>query len=269
MVEDGVNRVILATDGDFNVGISDPEALEDFIRGKRESGVFLSVLGFGTGNLGDDTMQSLAQNGNGNASYISSFREAHKVLVEEIGGTLQTIAKDVKIQVEFNPAMVSEYRLIGYETRALNREDFNNDAVDAGDIGAGHTVTAIYEVTPAGSDGGLIDPLRYGEEPEGEANGEIALLRMRYKLPDSDVSQLMETPVTAEVFYEALSAVPQDMRFAAAVAAFGQRLKGSVYGNGMEWDAIAELARGARGEDESGYRAEFVGLVELAAALKP
>jgi Ca-activated chloride channel family protein len=159
-IDGGTNRVILATDGDFNVGIDDPDALEDFISDKRASGISLSVLGFGRGNLDDATMQALAQNGNGNASYISSFAEARKVLVEEIGGTLHTIAKDVKIQVEFNPAVVSEYRLIGYESRVLNREDFNNDAVDAGDIGAGHTVTALYEITPVGE--GLVEPLRYG-----------------------------------------------------------------------------------------------------------
>ena len=167
-IEGGTNRVILATDGDFNVGIADPDQLEDFIKEKRDSGVTLSVLGFGRGNLDDATMQALAQNGNGNASYISNFREAQKVLVEEGGSTLEMIAKDVKIQVEFNPAVVSEYRLIGYETRALNREDFNNDAVDAGDIGAGHTVTAIYEITPMGSGAELIDPLRYGN---GAATG--------------------------------------------------------------------------------------------------
>ncbi|KKB12605.1 hypothetical protein VE25_06730 [Devosia geojensis] len=270
-VEGGVNRVILATDGDFNVGISDPQELEDFIAQKRGSGVFLSVLGFGAGNLGDDTMQSLAQSGNGNASYISSFREAQKVLVEEMGGTLETIAKDVKIQVEFNPAMVSEYRLVGYETRTLNREDFNNDKVDAGEIGAGHTVTAIYEVTPAGSDGALIDSLRYGsDEPAAGGNSdEYAFLRMRYKLPDSDVSQLIETPVTAEVAYDDITSAPADMRFAAAVAAFGQKLKGSVYAGDMDWQTIRALAQGARGKDEAGYRAEFVQLVDLAASLRP
>ena len=270
-VEGGVNRVILATDGDFNVGISDPQDLEDFIAQKRDSGVFLSVLGFGTGNLGDDTMQSLAQKGNGNASYISSFREAQKVLVEEMGGTLETIAKDVKIQVEFNPAMISEYRLVGYETRALNREDFNNDKVDAGEIGAGHTVTAIYEITPAGSEAALIDPLRYGAgaPAAGGNRDEYAFLRMRYKLPESDVSQLIETPVTAEVSYDDIASVPADMRFAAAVAAFGQKLKGSAYAGDMDWQAIWTLAQGARGEDEAGYRAEFVQLVDLAAALKP
>ena len=268
---DGINRVILATDGDFNVGIEDPDELTDFIKAKRDSGITLSVLGFGQGNLGDDTMQALAQNGNGNASYISSFREAQKVLVEEMGGTLDMIAKDVKIQVEFNPAVVAEYRLIGYETRALNREDFNNDKVDAGDIGAGHTVTAIYEITPMGSGAELVDPLRYGQATETPVAGgeEIAFLRMRYKLPESAVSQLIEAPVTPDVVYGEIGAVSDDMRFAAAVAAFGQKLKGSHHGSGMDWDAIADLARGARGEDENGYRAEFVQLVETAGLLKP
>lgn len=266
----GTNRVILATDGDFNVGIDDPEALKDFIKAKRESGTTLSVLGFGRGNLDDATMQALAQNGNGNASYISSFREAQKVLVEEMGGTLDMIAKDVKIQVEFNPALVAEYRLIGYETRALNREDFNNDAVDAGDIGAGHTVTALYEITPVGSGAELIDPLRYGQAVETPGAGdEIAFLRMRYKLPDSDVSQLIEQPVTADVVYSDIAEAGEDMRFAAAVAAFGQKLKGSNYGSAMGWDAIEALARSGKGPDESGYRAEFIQLVGAASLLKP
>jgi Ca-activated chloride channel family protein len=268
LVDGGVNRVILATDGDFNVGLADPAALEDYIATKRDSGVFLSVLGFGTGNLGDDTMQSLAQNGNGQASYISSFREAHKVLVEELGGTLRTIAKDVKIQVEFNPDAVSEYRLIGYETRALNREDFNNDAVDAGEIGAGHSVTALYEITPAGSDGALIDPLRYGEA-EGSsaaASEEIGFLRIRYKLPDSDVSALIETPITPDVVFDTIADAPEDVRFAAAVAAFGQTLKGSRYAE-MDWADIRALAQSARGEDAGGYRTEFLELIDLAATL--
>ncbi|NMA98425.1 MAG: VWA domain-containing protein, partial [Phyllobacteriaceae bacterium] len=265
----GTNRVILATDGDFNVGIDDPDALEDFIADKRKSGVSLSVLGFGRGNLDDATMQALAQNGNGNASYISSFAEARKVLVEEIGGTLHTIAKDVKIQVEFNPAVVSEYRLIGYETRVLNREDFNNDAVDAGDIGAGHTVTALYEITPVGE--GLVEPLRYGNgAPEASGSSdEIAFLKMRYKLPDSDVSQLIETPITPEVVYGDIADAGVDAQFAAAVAAFGQKIKGSVYGTSMTWDEISDLARAGRGEDEGGYRAEFVRLVKTASLLKP
>jgi Ca-activated chloride channel family protein len=269
-VAGGTNRVILATDGDFNVGIDDPEKLEDFIKAKRDSGVTLSVLGFGMGNLDDVTMQALAQNGNGNASYISNFREAQKVLVEEMGSTLHMIAKDVKIQVEFNPAVVSEYRLIGYETRALNREDFNNDAVDAGDIGAGHTVTALYEITPVGSGGELVDPLRYGGEaaPAGGSE-EIAFLKMRFKLPDSDVSQLIEQPVTPSVVYDDISAASDDARFAAAVAAFGQKLKGSDYVRGMSWDAIRALAQSGKGADESGYRAEFIQLLKTAALLKP
>ena len=266
----GTNRVILATDGDFNVGIDDPEALEDFIKAKRDSGVSLSVLGFGRGNLDDATMQALAQNGNGNASYISNFREAQKVLVEEGGSTLEMIAKDVKIQVEFNPAMVSEYRLIGYETRALNREDFNNDKVDAGDIGAGHTVTAIYEITPAGSGAELVEPLRYGTSaPLAAGSGdEIAFLKMRYKLPDEDVSQLIEMAVTPELVHGDIADISDDMRFAAAVAAFGQKLRGSNYGD-MSWADIRALAQSGRGADESGYRAEFIQLIKDAAMLKP
>ncbi|WP_375599556.1 von Willebrand factor type A domain-containing protein [Devosia sp. Naph2] len=268
-IEGGTNRVILATDGDFNVGIDDPEQLKDFIADKRQSGVSLSVLGFGCGNLDDATMQALAQNGNGNASYISSFAEATKVLVEEIGGTLHTIAKDVKVQIEFNPARVAEYRLIGYETRALHREDFNNDAVDAGEVGAGTTVTALYEITPAGSGGELVDPLRYGGTEAGAPSEEIAFLKMRYKLPESDVSQLIEQPVTAELVYGDIAEAGVDAQFAAAVAAFGQKLKSSVYGTAMRWDEIEALAQAGRGVDEGGYRAEFVRLVDMASLVKP
>jgi Ca-activated chloride channel family protein len=270
-VADGVNRVILATDGDFNVGIEDPEQLETFIKGKRDNGIFLSVLGFGAGNLGDDTMQALAQNGNGNASYIDSFAEAQKVLVEDAGGTLETIAKDVKIQVEFNPEMVSEYRLIGYETRALNREDFNNDKVDAGEIGAGTTVTALYEITPVGSAAALNDPLRYGDREgvsAGIRNTEYGYLKLRYKLPDGDVSTLIEQPIGWEQSVGTLDEASDDARFAAAVAAFGQKLKGSSYVE-MRWDAIRELASAARGSDENGYRAGFMQMIDLAAALDP
>ncbi len=265
----GTNRVILATDGDFNVGIDDPEALKDFIAGKRQSGISLSVLGFGRGNLDDATMQALAQNGDGNASYISSFAEARKVLVEEIGGTLHTIARDVKVQVEFNPAVVAEYRLIGYETRALNREDFNNDAVDAGDVGAGTTVTALYEITPVGSGGEAVDPLRYGSAEAPQGSEEIAFLKMRYKLPGSDVSQLIETPVTPEVVYGDIAAAGPDAQFASAVAAFGQKLKSSAYGSTITWAEIKTLAQAGRGSDEGGYRAEFLRLVDDAAALRP
>ncbi|KKB75975.1 hypothetical protein VW35_19770 [Devosia soli] len=266
--KDGTNRVILATDGDFNVGIDDPDALKQFIAKKRQSGISLSVLGFGQGNLDDATMQALAQDGNGNASYVSNFAEAKKVLVEEVGGTLHTIAQDVKIQVEFNPAVVSEYRLIGYETRHLNREDFNNDAVDAGDIGAGHTVTALYEITPVGE--GQVDPLRYGTaNATTPATDEIAFLKMRYKLPGESVSQLIEQPVTADVTYEDIAQAGVDAQFATAVAAFGQKLKGSAYGSDMTWDEIEALAKAGRGADEGGYRAEFVRLVEDAALLEP
>ena len=270
-VQGGVNRVMLATDGDFNVGQSDDEDLKRIIEEKRKSGVFLSVFGFGRGNLNDRMMQTIAQNGNGTAAYIDTLAEAEKVLVEDSASTLFPIAKDVKIQVEFNPAAVSEYRLIGYETRALNREDFNNDAVDAGDIGAGHTVTAIYEITPAGSEGVLVDPLRYGQTAETPVSTgqELAFLKMRFKLPDSDVSQLIQQPVTADMVYGDIADVSDDMRFAAAVAAFGQKLKGSVYGTAIGWDDIAELVRSARGADESGYRAEFLSLVKTASLLKP
>jgi Ca-activated chloride channel family protein len=268
----GTNRVILATDGDFNVGIDDPEALKQFIAKKRQSGTSLSILGFGRGNLDDATMQALAQNGNGNASYISNFAEARKVLVEEVGGTLHTIAQDVKIQVEFNPAMVSEYRLIGYETRNLNREDFNNDAVDAGDIGAGHTVTALYEITPAGSDGAQVDPLRYGtpsaQTSAGDAE-ELAFLKMRYKLPGESISQLIEQPVTPQVVYGDIADAGPDAQFAVAVAAFGQKMRGSAYGASMPWTKILDLARAGRGTDEGGYRAEFIRLVGTAALLQP
>ena len=216
-------------------------------------------------------MQALAQNGNGNASYIDSFAEAQKVLVKEAGATLDTIASDVKIQVEFNPAMVSEYRLIGYETRALNREDFNNDKVDAGDVGEGHTVTALYEITPAGAGGTLIDPLLYGKAvtTPGVATAvapseEIAFLKLRYKLPGSDTSRLMQAPVSQDLVLTDIARASDDERWAAAVAAFGQKLKGSNYAGTMSYDAIRALAQGARGQDEDGYRAEFIRLIDLA-----
>ncbi|RDE08233.1 vWA domain-containing protein [Pelagibacterium lacus] len=265
MIAGGTNRVLLATDGDFNVGLSDPEALEDLIEAKRDRGIFLSVLGFGTGNYHDSVMQALAQAGNGNAAYIDSYSEARKVLVEELGGTLVTIAKDVKIQVEFNPATVSEYRLIGYETRVLDREDFNNDAVDAGDIGAGHSVTALYEITPVGARG-AVDPLRYGEAVAagGGSLDEYGFLKLRYKAPDGDVSTLIETPMLVE---GEDSIARADADFATAVAAFGQKLKGSPYLRAMEWADIRALAEAGRGSDPTGRRAEFIRLVDMAASL--
>ena len=275
-VADGVNRVILATDGDFNVGITDPGELESFIARKRDSGVFLSVLGFGMGNYNDELMQRLAQNGNGNAAYIDSLSEARKVLVEEGASTLFPIAKDVKIQVEFNPALVSEYRLIGYETRMLQREDFRNDKVDAGEIGVGHTVTAIYEVTPAGSGAERIAPLRYQEQEEAMAGaefaGEYAYLKIRYKLPDSNDSTEIVRAVTQDDAFESIESAPREARFAAAVAAFGQLLRGGKYTGDFSYDDVIALANGARGEDSFGYRSEFINLARLAqsaAAMMP
>ncbi len=268
--KEGVNRVILATDGDFNVGITDVEELKRTIERKRKSGIFLSVLGFGRGNYNDKLMQTLAQNGNGNAAYIDTLREAQKVLVDEAGSTLFPIAKDVKIQIEFNPALVSEYRLIGYETRRLKREDFNNDKVDAGDIGSGHAVTAIYEITPATSPKKLVDDLRYGrpKAPAAEGDGnEYAFLKMRYKLPDESESKLVTIPITKAMERVDVDAVGDDMRFAASVAAFGQKLRSDTYVGDFGYDAILALASGARGKDAFGYRGEFLTLVRLAKSL--
>jgi len=269
MLEEGVNRVILATDGDFNVGVSNPEELKSYIERKRDTGVTLSVLGFGRGNYNDQLMQTLAQNGNGNASYIDTLSEARKVLVEEAGSTLFTIAKDVKLQVEFNPALVSEYRLIGYETRALNREDFNNDKVDAGDIGAGHTVTALYEITPVNSEAKLVDDLRYGNNQAsfaGDAN-EYGFLKIRYKLPDSDTSNLITRPIETADETRYTTRTIKDAQFAASVAAFGQLLRGGQYTGDYSYDDLIKLANDAKGKDEFGYRAEFINLVRLAKSI--
>ncbi|MFM7336331.1 MAG: von Willebrand factor type A domain-containing protein [Tabrizicola sp.] len=260
--EGEVTRILLATDGDFNVGVSDPEGLEAYVAKKRETGTYLSVLGFGRGNLDDAVMQSLAQNGNGTAAYIDTLSEARKVLVDQLTGALFPIADDVKIQVEWNPATVAEYRLIGYETRALRREECNNDAVDAGEIGAGTQVTAIYEVTAPGSEALLNDPLRYGTAAaSGDATGELGFLRLRWKAPGEDQSTLVETPITGT---EAASA---ETRFAAAVAGFGQLLQGSVYLGDWGWDQAIELAVQNRGEDAFGYRIEAVNLMRLAQGL--
>ncbi len=261
-----VNRVILATDGDFNVGISNRGELKGFVERKRDSGVFLSVLGFGQGNLNDHLMQTLAQNGNGIAAHIDTLNEARKVLVEEASSTLFPIAKDVKIQVEFNPETVAEYRLIGYETRALRREDFNNDKVDAGDIGAGHTVTAIYEITPVGGER-IIGDSRYrkAETPKKAAGlaDEYGFLKIRYKLPDADASRLISTPIKASGEGAAARQM-REVRWATAVAAFGQLLKGGKYTGGLSYDDVIAMARAAKGDDEFGYRAEFINLVRLA-----
>ncbi len=260
-----INRVILATDGDFNVGIADPDRLEDVIAEKRASGVYLSVLGFGRGNLNDRLMQKLAQAGNGNASYIDSLMEARKVLVDEMTRTLFPIADDVKIQVEFNPAMVAEYRLIGYETRMLARADFNNDQVDAGEIGAGHSVTALYEITAPDSKARLVDDLRYGPEtrPAVGKSDEIAWLRLRYKQPGGKASALIEQPVPASLA-TSFEAAPAEARFATAVAGFGQLLRQDRQVGGLDFAQVLQIAEGARGDDRFGYRAEFLRLVRLA-----
>ncbi len=270
-VKDGINRVMLATDGDFNVGQTDDADLKRMIEEKRKTGVFLSVFGFGRGNLNDQMMQTIAQNGNGTAAYIDTLAEAEKVLVEDASSTLFPIAKDVKIQVEFNPAKVSEYRLIGYETRALNREDFNNDKVDAGEIGSGHSVTAIYEVTPKGGPQ-QVDDLRYGaattDNQAGIANAdEYAFVKIRYKLPNEDVSKLITSPVGEANVVSSFDAATADQRFSIAVAAFGQKLRKADATDGMTWERIGEIATAARGADPFGYRAEFLSLVRLASAL--
>lgn len=266
MASDGdTSRVILATDGDFNVGISDPEALKSYVEAKRKTGVYLSVLGFGRGNYNDALMQTLAQNGNGTAAYIDTLAEAQKVLVDQIGGALFTIAGDVKIQVEFNPAEIAEYRLIGYETRALKREDFNNDAVDAGEIGAGHAVTAIYEITPVGSPAVRVDELRYGtDEPDSLNRGEYAFLKLRYKNPGEDASTLITTPVTAQ----SDAHIGTEAQFAAAVAAFGQILRGDTLMNGYTIQQARELAEANKGPDPFGYRTELLTLMRLAESLQ-
>jgi len=272
--KDAVNRVILSTDGDFNVGITDPGELKSFVERKREAGIFLSVLGFGMGNYNDALMQTLAQNGNGTAAYIDTLNEARKVLVEEAGSTLFTIAKDVKIQVEFNPDRIAEYRLIGYETRALKRQDFNNDKVDAGDIGAGHRVTAIYELSPKGGTDRAVDDLRYqsAPKPSSAAGGEIAFLKIRYKLPQEAASKLITQPVTGAQASPTVKAAAREARFASSVAAFGQILKGGRNTGAFSYDDVIALAQGAKGDDAFGYRAEFITLVRLAksaAALEP
>src|SRR5262245_17594473 len=236
----GVNRVILATDGDFNVGITNQEELKGYIERERGKGVFLSVLGFGMGNYNDALMQTLAQNGNGTAAYIDTVNEARKTLVEESSSTLFNIAKDVKIQVEFNPAAVSEYRLIGYETRLLNRDDFNNDKVDAGDVGSGQSVTALYEVVPVGGPRAS-DDLRYGviagsPRAPRPAETELGYVKIRYKLPKSDTSRLISTPIDARSAVGTFAAAPQDARFAVAVAAFAELLRGGKHSGSFTYD---------------------------------
>jgi Ca-activated chloride channel family protein len=265
-IDRGVNRVILATDGDFNVGTVDIDALKTMVAAKRESGIALTTLGFGTGNYNDETAEQLADIGNGNHAYIDTANEGRKVLVDELSSTMLTIAKDVKIQMEFNPAVVAEYRLIGYENRQLRREDFNNDKIDAGEIGAGHDVTALYELALVGSGSQAVDPLRYGGDAPATraANGELGFLRLRYKAPDGDTSKLIEQPIANAPKARA----SERLQFAAAVAAFADELRGGANLGTWTLDDVALLAQGARGKDADGYRGEFVALVEQARALK-
>ncbi|MDR2689822.1 MAG: VWA domain-containing protein [Azoarcus sp.] len=272
-IRGGINRILLATDGDFNVGITDFDQLKQMIETERKNGVSFSTLGFGTGNYNEHLMEQLADAGNGAYSYIDSLMEGKKVLVNEMTSTLATIAKDVKIQIEFNPARVSEYRLIGYENRQLRREDFNNDKVDAGDIGAGHTVTALYELTLAGQKG-AIDPLRYQPQakPRDEAanSGELAFVKLRYKAPDGEQSTLIERKITHEAS-TSIDQADEDFRLAAAVAGFGQLLRGNADLGTWRYRDARALARnrGTHAADDAltDYRGELVKLIELAEAL--
>jgi Ca-activated chloride channel family protein len=272
-IKGGVNRVILCTDGDFNVGVTDQGALTRLIEDKAKTGVFLSVLGFGMGNVKDSTMEKLADKGNGNYAYIDTIQEAKKVLVEQMSGTLVTIAKDVKVQVEFNPARVASYRLIGYENRMLAKEDFNDDQKDAGEIGAGHAVTALYEVVPAGKDmpvpaTGKVDDLKYQSKTklsEAADSGELMTLKLRYKEPDGQASKLLEFPVTdGGATYAKASG---DFKFAASVAAFGMILRDSPHKGQVTLDGVVELAEEGKGADAHGYRGEFIELVRKAKGL--
>ncbi|MCL6692072.1 VWA domain-containing protein [Pseudomonas sp. R3.Fl] len=266
-IDKGINRILLATDGDFNVGVSDFETLKAMAAEKRRSGVSLTTLGFGVDNYNERLMEQLADAGDGNYAYIDNLREARKVLVEQLSSTLAVLAKNVKLQLEFNPAQVSEYRLLGCENRALKREDFNNDQVDAGEIGAGHTVTALYEIVPKGQRGWL-EPLRYQAEAKPAGKGdELAWLRVRWQKPEGGPSQLVERPIATTGATD-LARASDDLRFAAAVAAFAQQLDGARYTGGFDLGDTLALARSARGEDPFGLRGEFLQLVELARSLQ-
>jgi len=272
----GINRVILATDGDFNVGTTSQDQLVELVEQEAASGVFLSVLGFGRGNLNDSMMEEISNRGNGNYAYLDTPREAEKVLVEQVGGTLVTIAKDVKIQIEFNPSEVASYRLIGYENRKLENEDFNDDKKDAGEIGAGHTVTALYQIVPADvqtrptstESNRTVDPLQFqGERPLTEAakSGQLLTLKIRYKQPESEKSQLSVFPVNDQG--HAFGQATQDFKFATAAAAFGLLLRDSDHKGNLTFGAVAEIAKANQGDDPEGYRAEFVKMVERADSL--
>jgi Ca-activated chloride channel family protein len=269
-VRNGNNRVVLCTDGDFNVGASSDAALEQMIEEERKSGVFLTVLGYGTGNYQDAKMQKLANKGNGNHAYIDNFQEARKVLVNEFGGTLFTIAKDVKLQLEFNPGKVQAYRLIGYENRLLNKEDFNNDRKDAGELGSGHTVTALYEIIPVGIKSDFIesiDKLKYQQEKQAAPAGtdEIMTIKFRYKKPDEDKSRLIEHAVMDLAI--PIEKATGNFRFAAAVAEFGMLLLHSEFRQASSYESAWKLAKASIGDDKEGYRSEFLRMIKNAEAL--
>ncbi|MGO2357281.1 YfbK domain-containing protein [Mesonia sp.] len=261
-IKNGNNRVILATDGDFNVGASSDRAMQDLIVEKRNSGVFLTCLGFGMGNYQDSKMETLADKGNGNHAYIDTMQEAQRILGTEFGGTLYTIAKDVKIQVEFNPTFVQAYRLIGYENRLLNDEDFNDDKKDAGELGSGHTVTALYEIIPTGVKSKWlkdIDDLKYSEKKSVNKQKDLFTVKFRYKLPDGDQSKLIEHVVSAKELNK--NKASADFKFASAVAMFGMKLRDSEYIENTTYETIQDLAKEGKGNDEEGYKAEFIRLV--------
>jgi Ca-activated chloride channel family protein len=267
-LQSGNNRVILATDGDFNVGVSSDGELEQLIEQKRRDHIYLTVLGFGTGNIKDSKMELLADKGNGNYAYVDSLAEARKVLVQEMGATLFTIAKDVKIQIEFNPAHVAAYRLIGYENRILRKEDFNDDKKDAGDIGAGHSVTALYElVTPGGEipGEGSVDPLKYQTHTAANSSPEMLTLKLRYKDPDSETSKLITQPLLDA--HGDIATASDNLRFAAAVAEMGMLLRDSKYKGDASYDEVRQLAQKSLGRDEEGYRADFLSMIAAASRL--
>lgn len=269
-IDGGINRILLCTDGDFNVGTTSFNALMEMVEQQRKDGIALSTIGFGRGNLNDHLAEQLANRGNGQYSYIDSLQEAQKVLVQQMSGSLLTVAKDVKVQIEFNPATVYSYRLIGYVNRKLAREDFNNDQVDAGDIGAGHTVTALYEVTLVEQADKPVDPLRYGQsqpDRDDRLENELAFVKLRYKLPDASQSRLLSTPLTRDDILTDSQNSSDRFQFSASVAAFGQKLRGGKYLHGFNWQGILELARQGRGNDMNGHRGEFIQLINLARTL--
>ncbi|MFD2230272.1 vWA domain-containing protein [Alkalimarinus sediminis] len=270
-IDKGINRVMLATDGDFNVGLRSMDELKQYIEEKRSTGLQLSVLGYGTGNYNDELMEELSNRGNGNAAYIDNLKEAQKVLIDEMGSTLHTIASDVKLQMEFNPQWVQEYRLIGYENRVLAREDFNNDKVDAGDIGAGHSLTAIYELTLSNAQKPWNDPLRYKPSTEKKTNtiesSELGLLKIRYKLPDQTTSKLLQFPVDSNEINHNINNTSEAFRFASSVAGFAELLRRSQYIESYGYDDVIRQAEHAKGQDRYGYRSEFVQMARLAQAL--